>query len=154
MQDANTLRIISEALDWANEMNPQATDGTWLEDLTVQVGPYLREWDIERCYPWSEWPEREDHFPNSTKQDVGIDTVATRSGDSEYVAIQCKSRQLNTDGQGDPIRKTEIDKFANTSSSSCWSGPASSRWWDMPETARRRSGWRRRFSRTSSSWTC
>ena len=107
-------------VDITAEMNPQATDGTWLEDLTVQVGPYLREWDIERCYPWSEWPEREDHFPNSTMQDVGIDAVATRSGDSEYVAIQCKSRQLNTDGQGDPIRKTEIDKFANTSSGSLW----------------------------------
>ena len=120
MQDTNTRDTISKALEIANEMNPQATDGTWLEDLTVQVGPYLREWDVERCYPWSEWPEREDHFPNSTKQDVGIDAVATRSGDSEYVAIQCKSRQLNTDGQGDPIRKTEIDKFANTSSGSLW----------------------------------
>ncbi len=120
MQDANRIRIISEALDWANEMNPQDTDGTWLEDLTVQVGPYIKEWDIDRCYPWSEWPEREDHYPNSTKQDVGIDAVATRSGDGEYVAIQCKSRQLNTDGQGDPIRKTEVDKFANTSSGSFW----------------------------------
>ena len=120
MQDTNTRETISEALEIANEMNPQATDGTWLEDLTVQVGPYIKEWDIDRCYPWSEWPEREDHYPNSTKQDVGIDAVATRSGDGEYVAIQCKSRQLNTDGQGDPIRKTEIDKFANTSSGSLW----------------------------------
>ena len=120
MQDTNTRETISEALEIANEMNPQATDGTWLEDLTVQVGPYIEEWDIDRCYPWSEWPEREDHYPNSTKQDVGIDAVATRSGDGEYVAIQCKSRQLNTDGQGDPIRKTEIDKFANTSSGSLW----------------------------------
>ena len=120
MQDANTREIISKALEIANEMNPQATDGTWLEDLTVQVGPYLREWDIDQCYSWSEWPEREEHFPNSTKQDVGIDAVATRSGDGEYVAIQCKSRQLNTDGQGDPIHKTEIDKFANTSSGSFW----------------------------------
>ena len=51
---------------------------------------------------------------------MGIDAVATRSGDGEYVAIQCKSRQLSTDGQGDPIRKTEIDKFANTSSGSFW----------------------------------
>ena len=120
MQDANRLRIVSEALDWANELNPQDTDGTWLEDLTVQVGPHIKEWDIDQCYPWSEWPEREEHYPNSTKQDVGIDAVATRSGDGEFVAIQCKSRQLNTDGQGDPIRKSEIDKFANTSSGSFW----------------------------------
>ena len=120
MQDANTRETISKALEIANEMNPQVTDGTWLEDLTVQVGTYIKEWDIDQCYPWSEWPEREDHYPNSTKQDVGIDAVATRSGDGEYVAIQCKSRQLNTEGQGDPIRKTEIDKFANTSSGSFW----------------------------------
>ncbi len=120
MQAVNTQEIISNALDITNEMNPQDTDGTWLEDLTVQVGPYIKEWDIDQCYPWSEWPEREDYYPNSTKQDVGIDAVATRSGDGEYVAIQCKSRQLDTDGQGDPIRKTEIDKFANTSSGSFW----------------------------------
>ena len=41
VQDANRIRIIFEALDWANEMNPQDTDGTWLEDLTVQVDPYI-----------------------------------------------------------------------------------------------------------------
>lgn len=82
MKDANTREIISKALEIANEMNPQVTDGTWLEDLMVQVGPYIKEWDIDQCYPWSEWPEREDHYPNSTKQDVGIDAVATRSGDA------------------------------------------------------------------------
>ena len=120
MQDANIRQIISEALDIAEEMNPQDTDGLWLEDLTVQVGPHIREWDIDRCYLWPKWPEREDHFPRSTKQDVGIDAVAIRSGDGEYVAIQCKSRQLDTNGQGDPIRKTEIDNFANTSSGSFW----------------------------------
>ena len=47
MQDANTREIILEALDTTNEMNPQDTDGTWLEDLTVQVGPYIKDWDID-----------------------------------------------------------------------------------------------------------
>ena len=120
MQDNDTHTIVSTALSIANEMNPQATDGTWLEELTEQVGPYIREWDVDECYLWAKWPEREDHFPNSTKQDVGIDAVATRSGNGEYIAIQCKSRRLNTDGEGDPIHKTEIDKFANTSSGSFW----------------------------------
>ena len=120
MQEENAREIIEKAIGITTEMNPQNTDGTWLEDLTVQVGPYIKDWDIDRCYLWTEWPEREYHYPNSTKQDVGIDAVATRSGDGEYVAIQCKSRQLNTNGQGDPIRKTEIDKFANTSSGSFW----------------------------------
>ena len=102
MLDTETQSIISEALGITNEMNPQATDGTWLEDLTVQVGPYIKEWEVDQCYPWSEWPEREDYYLNSTKQHVGIDAVATRGGDGEYVAIRCKSRKLNTDGQGDP----------------------------------------------------
>ncbi len=119
MQDANTREIISKSLEIANEMNPQETDGTWLEELTEQVGPYIREWDVDECYAWAKWPEREDYYPNSNKQDVGIDAVAIRSG-GEYIAIQCKSRQLNADGQGDPIRKSEIDTFANTSSSLLW----------------------------------
>ena len=51
MQDTNTRETISKALEIANEMNPQATDGTWLEDLTVQVGPYIKEWDIDPVLP-------------------------------------------------------------------------------------------------------
>ncbi len=115
-----TQNVISTALDIAAEMNPQATDGEWLEGLTVQAGPYLREWDIDRCYRWAEWPEREDHYPNSTKQDVGIDAVAVRSGDGEYIAIQCKARQLDERGEGAPIPKAEIDTFASYSSGSLW----------------------------------
>jgi len=99
-------------------MNPQATDGTWLEDLTVQAGPIIKEWDIDECYHWSEWPEREDHFPNTTKQDVGIDAVAVRDG--EYVAIQCKARKLDEHGDGAPIGKGETDKFANASADGFW----------------------------------
>ena len=118
MQDANTREIILEALDIANEMNLQATDGTWLEDLTEQVGPYIREWDVDECYLWAKWPEREDHFPNTTKQDVGIDAVAIRDG--EYVAIQCKARQLDDGGNGAPIEKGETDKFASASADDFW----------------------------------
>ena len=120
MQDQSTRQIISNALDFANEMNPQATDGTWLEDLTVQAGPHIKEWDIDRCYHWDEWPEREYYFPSSTKQDVGIDAVAQRRSDGEHIAIQCKSRQLDERGDGAPIHKAETDKFANTSSGSLW----------------------------------
>ena len=120
MQDANTREIILEALDTTNEMNPQDTDGTWLEDLTVQVGPYIKDWDIDECYHWSEWPEREDHFPKTTKQDVGIDAVAIRRGDNQYIAIQCKARQLDERGDGAPIEKGETDKFASASADGFW----------------------------------
>ena len=120
MQDTNTREIISEALDITNEMNPQATDGTWLEDLTAQVGPYLKEWDIDQCYLWSEWPEREDHRPKSTNQDVGIDAVAVRLEDNQFIAIQCKARQLDEHGNGAPIEKGETDKFASASADDFW----------------------------------
>ena len=118
MQDPNTQDIIVAAIEIANEMNPQATDGTWLEDLTVQAGPLIKEWDIDECYHWSEWPEREGYFPNTTKQDVGIDAVAVRDG--EHVAIQCKARKLDGHGDGAPIGKGETDKFANASAGSFW----------------------------------
>ena len=118
MQDTNTRKIISKALDIANEMNPQDTDGTWLEDLTVQVGPLIKEWDIDDCYHWSEWPERQDHFPGTTRQDVGIDAVAIRGG--EFIAIQCKARQLDEQGNGAPIEKGETDKFGRAAAGGFW----------------------------------
>ena len=120
MLNSATQNVISEALSIAAEMNPQDTDGTWLEELTAQVGPHIKEWDVERCYPWSEWPERESRFSGTTKQDVGIDVVAVRRGDGEHIAIQCKSRKLDDRGSGNPIAKSESDKFVSTSSGPLW----------------------------------
>ena len=120
MEEEYARELIEDAIRIATDMNPRSTDGTWLEDITVQAGPYIKEWDIERCYLWPEWPERDSHFPGTTKQDVGIDAVAVRRSDGEYIAIQCKSRQLDEHGSGDPIHKTETDKFASTSSGPFW----------------------------------
>ena len=111
---------IAEAVGITQEMSPQDTDGAWLEDLTARIGPDIREWDIDECYLWSEWPDREYHFPQTTNQDVGIDAVAVRRGVGEYVAIQCKARQLDEQGNGAPIEKGETDKFASASSSDFW----------------------------------
>ena len=119
MASAETQNLITEAIRVAHEMNPQETDGIWLEDLTVQIGHHIKEWDVARCYPWSEWPERNKLYPDSTRQDVGIDVVGVRS-DHQLVAIQCKSRKLNADGRGDPIHKTEIDKFMGTTTAPHW----------------------------------
>ena len=119
MRATNHQQIIEQAIQIASEMNPQATDGTWLEDLTVQAGPYVRDWDIETCHHWSEWPERETLFPNTTNQDVGIDAVAIRH-DGTHIAIQCKSRQLDERGAGAPIVKVETDKFVGASADAFW----------------------------------
>ena len=120
MHDANGPDIIREAISTVAEANRQSTGGQWLEDLTVAVSPHIKEWDIARCYPWSEWPERETLYPGMTKQDIGIDCVAVRRSDGEHVAIQCKSRELDEHGRGSDIAKAEIDSFASTSASVFW----------------------------------
>ena len=116
MKESNEKKIIEEAIGIVAEMSPLPTDGTWLEDITVQAGSHIKEWDIEQCYLWSKWPERERHFPQTTNVDIGIDAVAVRRSDGEHIAIQCKSRQLDQHGKGDPIAHNEAAIFASASS--------------------------------------
>ena len=113
-------QLIDEAIAITAERSPFETDGLWLEDITAQVGPLIKEWDISACYLWGDWPDREKHFPGVTRQDIGIDAVAIRRSDGEHIAIQCKARKLDESGRGDPIPKGEIDKFANPSAADFW----------------------------------
>ena len=78
---SNAQQRIDEAIAITAERSPFETDGLWLEDITAQVGPLIKEWDISACYLWGEWPDREKHFPGITKQDIGIDAVAIRRSD-------------------------------------------------------------------------
>ena len=112
--------IIAEAIAKTAEMNPQETDGEWLEVVTVESGPYIKEWDIAECWHWDEWPDRETHFPNTTRLDVGIDAVAVRCSDGEHIAIQCKSRQLDDEGRGYSISNSDISSFAAASAGPFW----------------------------------
>ena len=118
MQNCNQQEIIDEAIRTISETNPVSTDGEWLEELTVRVALNITEWDLEKCWQWKEWPEREHHGLIAT--DLGIDVVAVRRSDGKYVAIQCKSRQLDEEGRGNPIPKREIDSFASLSSAGLW----------------------------------
>ena len=120
LHPSNAQQLIDEAIAIAAERSPFETDGLWLEDITAQVGPLIREWDISACYLWGDWPDREKHFPGITKQDIGIDAVAIRRSDGEHIAIQCKARKLDERGRGDPIPKGEIDKFTNPSAADFW----------------------------------
>ncbi len=106
---ANVLDNAREALE---HYSPQATDGTWLEELTVDVAPFLADWDVEICYPWAAWPAREEHFPSVGEQDIGIDLIAERRSDGRPIAVQCKARKLEPDGSGQEIGKNEIAKFS------------------------------------------
>ena len=120
MTSANPQGIIETAVEKTAEMNPQQTDGTWLEVVTVESSPYIKEWDISECWHWDEWPDREANFPDTTRLDVGIDAVAVRRSDGEYIAIQCKSRQLDDEGRGSSISNSEISKFAAASAADFW----------------------------------
>ncbi len=120
MRSVNAQDVIREAVSTVAEMSPQSTDGQWLEDLTITIAPHLKEWDVSRCHSWAEWPERKQRFPDTTNQDVGIDAVAVRRGDGEYIAIQCKARKLDARGNGDAISKEETDKFASASAGEFW----------------------------------
>ena len=120
MQTLDQQAIIEAAIATVAEAGPQSTGGKWLENLTVAVAPYVREWDIAQTWPWDQWPDRERLSPQTTRQDIGIDVVATRRSDGGYIAIQCKSRQLDEHGQGGSINKGEVDSFASASSEDFW----------------------------------
>ena len=120
MQSADQQDIINESIDTVAEAGQHQTGGKWLERETVRVARHIREWDIIECWPWADWPARDTHFPGTTNQDVGIDCVAVRRSDSEHIAIQCKSRQLDEHGRGNPINKEEFDSFASASADQFW----------------------------------
>lgn len=107
---------IDRLIEFVKEMNSKQTDGEWLEAATQDASTLIRDWDIAACWTWADWPERELYFPNSTGKDIGIDLVARRASYAEYVAIQCKARQLDSRGEGKPITKRELDSFASVSS--------------------------------------
>ena len=65
MQHANVPAVIENAIDTVAAASHEQTGGKWLESLTVDAGPHIKEWDIGRCWSWSEWPARETHFPGS-----------------------------------------------------------------------------------------
>ena len=120
MQNALTQEIIVEAIDGVAEMSPFETDGRWLEELTAAVAPHIKEWDIAECYRWADWPGRELHLPGTTNRDIGIDAVGVRRSDGAHIAIQCKSRQLDAQGNGAVISKNDSDSFASASSGRFW----------------------------------
>ena len=102
------LNKLGDALVEIEETSRRATDGKWLERLTVDCAPLIAEWDVGEAWTWEEWPGK--NHPDS-----GIDVVAKRS-DGKLIAIQCKSRELDDQGSGSPINKSEIDSFIAESS--------------------------------------
>ncbi|MYJ68907.1 MAG: hypothetical protein F4087_10420 [Gemmatimonadetes bacterium] len=106
------VAVLDEALHTLDQYAHHQTDGMWLEQLTVDVAPYIAEWNVAECWPWSEWPHRAEVMPPGTPSvDVGIDLVARRRDDAKWIAIQVKSRKLDEAGEGERVTSAELDKF-------------------------------------------
>ncbi len=120
MLDTSAAKIVDDAISEIDEASTQGTDGKWLEYLTARAAPHLKDWDVDKAWLWGDWGEREDRFPNTTNQDIGIDVVAKRRSDGELIAIQCKSRRLDAEGRGSDITKREADSFLSSSAGSIW----------------------------------
>ncbi len=96
------------------------SDGRWFETLVVESAPLIPEWDIAECHAWADWPDREQHFPGSSRQDLGIDAVGIRN-DGGLIAIQCKAHHIPEEGTPQQVNKGEVDSFAHAASGTQWS---------------------------------
>ena len=103
---------IDGALARLEEHAHQQTDGIWLEEVTTDVAPHVRDWNVDRCWRWEDWPNRDEVMPEGTPAvDAGIDLVARRRDDRGWIAIQVKSRKLNLAGEGERVTSDEMNKF-------------------------------------------
>ncbi|WP_419944532.1 DEAD/DEAH box helicase family protein [Candidatus Poriferisodalis sp.] len=117
MNATDSQGVLHEAVGTLESRSSEQTDGVWLERLTADVAPLIKDWHLDGCWRWQDWPERDDVMPEGTPAvDVGIDLVARRSSDGRWVAIQAKARQLDDRGEGAPINSSEMNKFLSAAS--------------------------------------
>lgn len=117
----DALSVIDDALAELDGYAQQETDGVWLEDLVERTAPLIRDWNVDACWRWTDWPDRKSVMPDAPDVDVGIDLVARRRDDGAWIAIQSKSRKLNEQGEGAPVTSAEMDKFlAASADRSVW----------------------------------
>ena len=110
--DSEAGTVIDDALTQLKKHAHQQTDGRWLEDVTTDVAPHVRDWNVEHCWRWEDWPDRDEVMPEGTPPvDVGIDLVARRRDDGGWIAIQVKSRKLDLRGEGERVPSSEMNKF-------------------------------------------
>ncbi|MDE0669737.1 MAG: DEAD/DEAH box helicase family protein [bacterium] len=114
--------VMREAQATLDEHARRETDGLWLERLTAGIAPHIRDWNVDGCWRWEDWPDRDAVMPEGTPSvDVGIDLVARRRDDGGWIAIQAKSRKLDSFGRGEPITSGDLDKFlAAAAKSDIW----------------------------------
>ena len=87
-------------------------DGTKFEDAVLRHARDVPTWEIAKCWPYLEWPERTSLGIPLPSHDAGIDLVAVKH-DGSRVAIQCKARS----GDG-AVTTTQVQQFAGAAPSS------------------------------------
>ncbi len=110
---------IQDALDLVHQHDADAGDGNWLESIAVSCGPKIREWDLQGCWLWADWPDREHRLPDSRPDDDGIDAVGQRM-DGSLVAIQCKAKGRGPDGKRYNVTKDDVQGFISASLKPLW----------------------------------
>ena len=76
----------------------------------MEVAPHIRDWNVEACWSWRDWPDRDRVMPSTDPEDHGIDFVARRR-DGAWIAIQVKSRKLGESGAGEQIAYGVLSTF-------------------------------------------
>lgn len=118
----NELLRLERALEELAKHDEDAGDGIWLEKLVEDVGPLIREWEIETIHRWADWPEREQVLGDEVgPEDIGIDLVARRKG-RRWIAIQCKSKGRGNDGRRRKLTKNDVKDFLSAIGSEKWTG--------------------------------
>ena len=115
---SSIISFLNSALEQIAGNSFSQTDGIWLEELTAEVVPHIVDFNVSNSWVWKDWPDRQKHYKNTP--DIGIDVVAERRSDGKFIAIQCKSRKLNSDGRGSNINKRDFDSFLATSTDELW----------------------------------
>ena len=106
---------IDAALATPEENAHRETLGRCLEDLIADVAPHTRDWNVDGCWRWDDWPYGTRVLPHNPPEDHGIDLVARRRDDGAWIAIQSKDRRFDGSRKGRPIPGRELSTFLTLS---------------------------------------
>ena len=73
------VAILEAALEEIEKNSSAPSDGNWLEELTVKVGPMLREWDLSSCVGSKYWEDKQKYFPEHHATVVSFDIIGHRA---------------------------------------------------------------------------
>lgn len=109
MQNEKATDVIETAIEKTAEMNPQETDGEWLEVVTVESGPLIKEWDLSACWHW--FVQCQDSSLESGYEKFAL---YEESGVWTHAAVQTRTgRWRSKMGQGPVIEHLSPESLSN-----------------------------------------